>query len=165
MPDAHGAYGDAGGDPSGTTPSSGAGGTPLPGGGPPGAAVPRVLCDTRALTAEAPATAAGALWKLDESGRQLDANVVHLRPGQCVDTHAEPDLDVLLHVLTGDGTLGTVDGARQLAEGVLLWLPRGSARSLTAGRDGLSYLTVHPRRLGMQIRHRPERAASEQPPP
>jgi len=113
--------------------------------------VPRVLCDTGELISRA-TTDAGALWRLAEPGRQLDANVVRLPPGQRVDTHAEPDLDVLLLVLSGDGTLGTAEGTRQLAEGTLLWLPHTSSRSLAAGEDGLCYLTVHRRRPGMQIR-------------
>ena len=97
------------------------------------------------------------MWRLAEPGRQLDANVVRLPPGQRVDTHAEPDLDVLLPVLSGDGTLGTAEGTRQLAEGTLLWLPHTSSRSLAAGDDGLCYLTVHRRRPAMQIRRRVER--------
>jgi quercetin dioxygenase-like cupin family protein len=92
------------------------------------------------------------LGRLAEPGRQLDANVVRLPTGQRVDTHAEPDLDVLLLVLSGGGTLGTAEGSRQLTEGTLLWLPHTSSRSLAAGEDGLCYLTVHRRRPGMQIR-------------
>jgi hypothetical protein len=38
-----------------------------------------------------------------------------------------------------------------LLPGELVWMPRGSTRSLTAGADGLAYLTVHQRRPGMQI--------------
>jgi quercetin dioxygenase-like cupin family protein len=72
-----------------------------------------------------------------------------------VDTHAEPDLDVLLLVLAGDGTLAAAGEALRLASGTVLWLPRGSSRSLTAGDGGMSYLTVHRRRPGMQIRPRP----------
>ena len=94
----------------------------------------------------------GALWKLAEPGRQLDANLVRLAPGQHVDTHVEPDLDVLLLVTGGAGTLGTENGDRQLTEGTLLWLPHGSSRSLAAGQAGLTYLTVHRRRPGMRIR-------------
>jgi hypothetical protein len=71
-----------------------------------------------------------------------------------VDTHTEPDLDVLLLVVTGHGVLGGPDGPHPLTEGTLLWLPRGSTRSVTTGKDGLSYLTVRKRRPGMQIRHR-----------
>ena len=122
-----------------------------------GTPVPRLLCDTRALTelVEAPA---GALWKLAESGRQLDANLIHLPAGHRVDTHTEPDLDVLLLVVAGDGTLTGHPGAQHLSEGALLWLPHGSTRSLTAGAHGMSYLTVHRRRPGMQIRPRPDSA-------
>jgi len=115
----------------------------------------RILCDTAALAAAAP-TEATVAWKLTESGRQLDANVVRLTPGRHVAPHAEPDLDVLLLVVSGDGTLGTLgppEAAEQqpLTPGALVWLPRGSTRSLTAGDDGLAYLTVHGRRPGMQI--------------
>ncbi|POX40929.1 cupin domain-containing protein [Streptomyces sp. Ru72] len=126
---------------------------PAPDGMPVDTPVPRLLCDVRALTGMAPESA-GAVWKLAESGRQLDANLIRLPARQRVDTHTEPDLDVLLLVVSGDGTLGGPDGPRRLTEGTLLWLPRDSTRSVTAGEDGLSYLTVHRRRPGMQIRRR-----------
>lgn len=54
-------------------------------------------------------------------------------------------------VVTGDGLMDTPDGALPLAEGVLLWLSHGSTRSITAGLQGLAYVTVHRRRPGMQI--------------
>ncbi|MEU5523333.1 AraC family ligand binding domain-containing protein [Streptomyces sp. NPDC047860] len=115
--------------------------------------LPRILCDTAALAAVEDASA-GALWRLAESGRQLDANVVHLPPGHRVDTHREPDLDVLLLVLAGHGTLTAPDGPHALTAGTLTWLPHGSTRSLAAGTEGLTYLTVHRRRPGMRIRSR-----------
>ncbi|MGW7406041.1 cupin domain-containing protein [Streptomyces sp. NPDC054833] len=117
------------------------------------AAVARLLCDVQALTGQLPESA-GVLWKLAESGRQLDANLVRLPAGEHIGTHAEPDLDVLVLVVTGDGVMDTPDGALPLAEGGLLWLPHGSTRSITAGPDGLAYVTVHRRRPGMQIRRR-----------
>ncbi|MEV4969543.1 hypothetical protein AB0K59_00815 [Streptomyces scopuliridis] len=112
---------------------------------------PSVLCDVRQLTGLLPAPA-GALWKLAEDGRQLDANLVHLPPRQGVETHAEGELDVLLLVVAGTGTLGTAEGPKPLAEGTLIWLPRGSVRGITAHAEGLSCLTVHRRRPGIQIR-------------
>lgn len=127
----------------------------------PDEALPRLLCDTRALTGQ-PSAPAGALWRLAEPGRQLDANVVHLPPRERVDTHAEPDLDVLLFVVAGDGVLGTAEGPQPLTEGALHWLPHGSRRNLTAGDRGLSYLTVHRCRPGMRIRRRDE-VAGQQP--
>lgn len=132
-------------------------------GGSPAAPVPQLLCDTRAL-AEPADNPPGALWRLAEDGRQLDANLVHLPPGQHVGTHAEPDLDVLLLVVAGDGVLDTAQGRQPLTEGALFWLPHGSSRSLSAGEGGLSCLTVHRRRPGMQIR-RPDRTAVRPRPP
>jgi quercetin dioxygenase-like cupin family protein len=114
---------------------------------------PLLLCDVQALADGAPAPA-GALWKLAESGRQLDANLVHLPPDESVASHREPDLDVLLLVVAGGGTLSSPDGVQPLGAGALLWLPHGSTRRIDAGPDGLSYLTVHRRRPGMRIGRR-----------
>ncbi|MFC5958479.1 hypothetical protein ACFP51_29785 [Streptomyces pratens] len=113
--------------------------------------LPRMLCDTAALAALEDASA-GALWRLAESGRQLDANVVRIPPGRQVDTHREPDLDVLLLVLAGEGSLTAPDGTQPLRAGILTWLPHGSTRALAAGEQGLTYLTVHRRRPGLQIK-------------
>ncbi|MET9452192.1 hypothetical protein [Streptomyces cinerochromogenes] len=133
---------------------------------PPGrtAADPRVLCDIRAL-AEAPPSASGVLWKLAESGRQLDANVVRLAPGARITAHTEAQLDVLVLVVAGDGTLGngTPDAAEPLAEGALVWLPHSAARSITAGAAGLTYVTVHGRRPGMRIGARPGMTPARKP--
>ncbi|MEV2211881.1 hypothetical protein AB0H86_10560 [Streptomyces sp. NPDC050997] len=115
-----------------------------------GAPVPRVLFDTGTLETLDPAST-GAVWRLAEPGRQLDANIVRIPSEQRVETHAEPDLDVLLVVVAGDGTLVTPDGPCPLVEGSLAWLPHGSTRGLVAGRRGMSYLTVHRRRPGMRI--------------
>ncbi|SHL48651.1 MULTISPECIES: cupin domain-containing protein [Streptomyces] len=128
-------------------------GAETPGGAAPGGPVPRLLCDAQRVAVEAPGPA-GVLWCLAESGRQLDANVVRIPPEGRIDTHLEPDLDVLLYVVSGDGTVETEQGRQLLAEGGLLWLPRGSRRSVTAGPDGLAYLTVHRRRPGLQIKNR-----------
>lgn len=119
-----------------------------------GAPVPRILGNTERLAATDPGSA-GALWRLAEPGRQLDANLIRVPPRGSIDTHAEPDLDVLLLVVAGDGTLGSADGPHPLEPGSLVWLPHGSVRDVTAGESGLTYVTVHRRRPGMQIRTRP----------
>lgn len=115
-----------------------------------GAPVPRVLFDTGTLEALGPAST-GAVWRLAEPARQLDANIVRIPPDQRVEPHVEPDLDVLLLVVAGGGTLITSDGHSSLSEGSLTWLPHGSTRGLVAGKQGMSYLTVHRRRPGMRI--------------
>ncbi len=111
-----------------------------------------LLADVNCLLAGAGERRRGALWKLAESARQLDANLVRLPAGASVDEHREGDLDVLLFVASGDGQL--LDGTRSLplAAGALAWLPCGSRRALRAGPGGLAYLTVHRRRPGLSIR-------------
>ncbi|MFD7441344.1 cupin domain-containing protein [Streptomyces sp. NPDC059909] len=93
----------------------------------------------------------GALWRLAESTRQLDANVVRLPADAGVAEHIEPDLDVLLYVTGGGGVLH-VDGEPQsIAAGSVVWLPHGSRRALRAGPEGLVQLSVHRRRPGLAI--------------
>lgn len=126
--------------------------------------VPETLCDVQALIADSSQSPTGVLWRLAESGRQLDANLVHLDANSGVDRHAEPDLDVLLVVVDGTGSLTAENGISPLTTGAMMWLPRGSARSIAAGGHGLSYLTVHTRRPGMRIRPRPDTLPPPPPP-
>ena len=108
--------------------------------------LPRTLANTQSI-AEADGRdpdAAGALWKLDVRERDLDSNVVAIPPGGGIDAHQGPDLDVLVHVLAGSGTLTT-------ELGVLLWMPLRSHRAFQAGEQGLRYLTVHRRRQALVL--------------
>ena len=113
---------------------------------------PRLLADLDWVLAQSAAAASGALWRLEEDDRQLDANLIRLRPGQTVDVHREPDVDVLLLPLAGNGTLRTDGEPIGLVPHALVWLPHGSRRALEAGPDGLAYLTVHRKRAGMSIK-------------
>ncbi|MCA1189098.1 MULTISPECIES: DUF2249 domain-containing protein [unclassified Saccharopolyspora] len=111
--------------------------------------LPRILCDTGDLGDDP--DAAGAVWALPVRDRDLDSNVIQLPAGRKIDAHAGPDLDVLIHVLRGTGTLRTEGGDVPLAPGVLLWLPKRSRREFLAGESGLRYLTVHQRRKALTI--------------
>jgi uncharacterized protein (DUF2249 family)/quercetin dioxygenase-like cupin family protein len=114
--------------------------------------LPRVLCDTTALASgDATADATGAVWKLEMNQRHLDSNIIHMQPNAQIDSHAGPDLDVMMHVLGGSGELAHERDRIALSAGTLIWLPRRSQRSITAGADGLTYLTVHQRRPGLSI--------------
>lgn len=129
-------------------------------------AQPRVLCDVDATARTASSRQmGGAAWRLEEGERQLDANLVHLPAGETVAPHTEPDLDVLLLVVAGEGELRTDDGGQRLTAGTLAWLPRGSRRGLTAGATGLSYLTTHRRRPGLRIRPAGESVPPRRPEP
>lgn len=114
--------------------------------------LPRVLCDTRAVTSDAQdADGTGAVWRLAMSRRDLDANIVRLRPESGIAEHHGPDLDVLLLVLDGTGTLRTELDAIALHPGTLVWLPRRSRREFAAGPHGLAYLTAHQRRQSLPL--------------
>lgn len=115
---------------------------------------PHRLVNTRELIGSPGPAAPGAAWRLEEPVRDLDSNVIALPAGDGIQTHHGPGLDVLIHVLDGSGTLGTEDGDLPLRPGDLLWMPRGTLRSFTAGADGLVYLTVHPRKPGLQLQPR-----------
>ncbi|WP_312870215.1 AraC family ligand binding domain-containing protein [Streptomyces himalayensis] len=113
---------------------------------------PGVLARMADLLGETPPEQGGALWRLAARERQLDANVVRLTPGADVVAHTEPDLDVLLYVTDGGGQLDAEGRRHTLGPGSLTWLPHGTRRSLSAGPDGMAYVTVHRRRPGLTIR-------------
>lgn len=106
------------------------------------APLPRILINTAELAATEP-DIGGAAWKMQVRDRDLDSNLIVLPPGGGIGEHAGADVDVLIHILSGSGELGTEQGVITLQPGALLWLPRLSRRRLTAGPDGLRYLTVH----------------------
>lgn len=116
--------------------------------------LPRVLTDTLALAAAHDADASGAVFRLTMGNRDLDSNVIALPPGETIGDHVGPDLDVLLHVIAGGGTLATEAGKVTLAPGALVWLPRRSRRQFEAGPDGLRYLSVHQRKPGLGLTRR-----------
>ncbi|MDH6127368.1 hypothetical protein [Kitasatospora sp. GP82] len=111
----------------------------------------RLLADLAERVAEAGPEERGALWRLTEPARQLDANLIRVPAGAVVDEHQENDLDVLLLVVAGGGTL--LGGAQPLPleVGALIWLPRAARRGLRAGPEGLVCLTVHRRRPGLAV--------------
>lgn len=96
-------------------------------------------------------------WKLQAAARDLDANVIVLGPGEGIDRHTGPEVDVLIQILAGDGRLTTGNGDIDLALGDLVWLPRRSQRRFLAGADGLGYLTMHHHREALvpQFRRHP----------
>lgn len=108
---------------------------------------PLVVGDTSQL----PSIQGGSAWRLEPPTRGLDANVIDLPPGDQIRTHVGPALDVLIHILAGDGTLETDDGSIALDVGTIVWLPPHSTRRFIAGPGGLRYFSVHPRKPGLTI--------------
>ena len=97
--------------------------------------------------------ASGAIWSLPHGG-DLDANLVHLRPGEDVGDHVNDQVDVLVVAWDGTGDL-TVDGrVMPIRRGTTVLIPSGSRRAIRAGTDGVTYLTVHRRRDPLTIGRR-----------
>ncbi len=118
--------------------------------------LPRVLTNTdqHLAVSDAP-DATGAVWKLQVRDRDLDSNIIAVPPNGAIAAHAGPDVDVLVHVLTGAGRLDTELSPIDLRPGALVWLPRRSRRQIIAGPDGLRYLTVHQRRQALVLHTTP----------
>lgn len=115
------------------------------------ASPPRLLGNAFDVVADTTDGAAGSVWHLGPSERQLDANIIHLPAGDQIEPHDGGDLDVLILVLDGTGVAKTDETEMTLQSGTLLWLPRLSHRSIVAGDKGLSYFTVHARRPALSI--------------
>ena len=91
----------------------------------------------------------GPVWGL--ACDDLNATLLAWPAGHEVAEHTNEDLDVLLVVLGGSGTVA-VDGRPQdVAEQQALLIPKGSRRSIRAGDDGIRYLSIHRRRGPLQI--------------
>jgi quercetin dioxygenase-like cupin family protein len=91
----------------------------------------------------------GPAW--GTASEELNATLLVWRADEGQPEHVNEGRDVALVVLGGSGTL-SVDGTEHaLAAGGLAIVPRGAARSIVAGRDGLRCLTVHRRRGGLEL--------------
>jgi quercetin dioxygenase-like cupin family protein len=95
----------------------------------------------------------GVQWALTEPS-ELNANLVHLDPASEVAEHVNDEVDVLLVVFSGGGTL-RVDGRDVALEPfTVAHVEKGSRRAISAGDGGVSYLSVHRRRGPLQVKRR-----------
>ena len=95
----------------------------------------------------------GVVWAL-EPRFDLNANLVRLAPGGSVGEHRNTEVDVVVVVLAGAGTV-TADGRGvDIGADHLVVIPRGAARSIAAGDQGLLYVTVHRQRGPLQVTRR-----------
>ena len=86
----------------------------------------------------------GALWNAETA--DLDVNLIAFPPGAGVAEHVNAEVDVLLVVLSGDGS-AHVDGREiHLAPGLALLIPKGTHRAIHCLTERLVYLTCHRRR-------------------
>jgi quercetin dioxygenase-like cupin family protein len=96
----------------------------------------------------------GAVWSLPHGG-DLDANLVSFDAKQGVDEHVNDDVDVLMVVLSGGGELRIGSVVSSLGPNHVALIPKGFARSITAGSAGISYMSVHRQRGPLTIADHP----------
>jgi len=96
----------------------------------------------------------GPLWGL--ASTDLNATLLAWPPGAGVDEHVNPELDVLVIVLDGRGSVSVDGETHALAPGSAILIPRATRRAISAGDTGLRYLSVHRRRGPLQIQPAPE---------
>jgi quercetin dioxygenase-like cupin family protein/hemerythrin len=94
----------------------------------------------------------GPLWGAESE--DLNATLLAWEPGSGPPEHVNAERDVLVAVLEGSATV-TLDGEeRRLDPGAAIIIEKGLARRITAGPDGVCYLSVHRRRPPLQISSR-----------
>jgi mannose-6-phosphate isomerase-like protein (cupin superfamily) len=100
----------------------------------------------------------GPVW--GQASEDLNATLLAWRAGEGPAEHVNAERDVLVFLVDGSATI-TVDGeARELRPGEALIVGKGRGRTITAGRNGVRYLSVHLRRPPLQIEGRVERRGS-----
>jgi quercetin dioxygenase-like cupin family protein len=92
----------------------------------------------------------GPLW--GTASADLNATLLAWPPGGGVAEHVNEERDVLLVVIEGGGTLSCDGETHTLRPGIAVLVPKGRVRGIAAGSGGLRYLSVHLRRLGLEIR-------------
>ena len=115
------------------------------------APAPPEVVDVTSLLAGRPDGGHGVLWS---ASNQLQTNVISLASGQHIGAHSEAELDVTVAVVIGTlelrvGADPALEHATAVQAPAVVVLPAGTRRSLTAGPDGVTYLTAHRRRTGM----------------
>ena len=93
---------------------------------------------------------AGVIWTLEESG-DLNANLVRFDTGGGVGEHVNDEVDVLFVGMAGSGFVRAGGDEHTLSAGTLVFVPKGTRRSIVALSDGFAYLTVHRRRGPLTI--------------
>jgi quercetin dioxygenase-like cupin family protein len=86
----------------------------------------------------------GPVWNLESD--DLHVNLLVFAAGEGVGRHRNPEVDVLIVGVAGEGEI-EIDGAlSRLTAGSTLLVPKGSERRITAASPTFSYLSAHRRR-------------------
>jgi quercetin dioxygenase-like cupin family protein len=94
------------------------------------------------------------VWSL-QGDRQLEANLVVLGPGGRIGEHINASVDVLIVVVGGSATVIIDEVAVPVTLHDLVFVPRLARRAITAGPDGVRYVSTHVARPGLTVGSRP----------
>ncbi|HXV34245.1 MAG TPA: hemerythrin domain-containing protein [Gaiellaceae bacterium] len=97
----------------------------------------------------APQHGRGPVWGAESE--DLNATLLAWGPGSGPPEHVNAERDVLVAVLDGSATVALDGEERQLDPGAAIIIGKGRARRITAGPEGVRYLSVHRRRPPLQI--------------
>lgn len=85
---------------------------------------------------------------LSHETTDLDINLVRFSHGSGVAEHINREVDVVLVVVQGEGTLEVDDVSYPLRPGISVVIPKGTMRSIQSAHSNvLGYLSIHRRRL------------------
>jgi quercetin dioxygenase-like cupin family protein len=94
----------------------------------------------------------GPVW--GDATDDLNLTLLAWPEGEGVVEHVNSEFDVVVVVVGGAGEI-VLDGIHhEIHSGQAIVIQRGTRRGLTAGPDGIRYLSVHRRRGGLQIDRR-----------
>jgi quercetin dioxygenase-like cupin family protein len=111
--------------------------------------IERLVSDLEPLRSPSSVTGRGPVWGAESE--QLNATILEWRAGHRVEKHVNHERDVLIAVLAGSAEVAFADRRETLRSGDALVIPRGEPRQITAGGDGVRYLSAHRRRPPLQI--------------
>jgi quercetin dioxygenase-like cupin family protein len=100
-------------------------------------------------------TSGGPVW--GDASEDLNATLLEWSAGAGPPEHVNDVRDVLVSVVDGSARVEIDGDGQDLETGDVLIVPKGTRRSITAGRGGVRYLSVHLRRPPLQISSASER--------
>jgi quercetin dioxygenase-like cupin family protein len=111
--------------------------------------IERAVSDLHLLRAPGAVAGRGPVWGVESE--ELNATVLEWDPGHRVAEHVNDERDVLVVVLAGSAEIAVAGRRQRLRSGQALIIPKGEPRQITAGGEGVRYLSAHRRRPPLQI--------------
>jgi hemerythrin-like domain-containing protein/quercetin dioxygenase-like cupin family protein len=91
----------------------------------------------------------GPVWGAESE--ELNATLLYWQAGEGPTEHVNVERDVLVVVLAGSVIVSTDEDEHELAAGEATIIGKGRRRKISAGPEGVRYLSVHRRRPPLQI--------------